>query len=77
LPYFIKTLEEKRRGVLKTSGHFLFKTHIRFSPIIHKVGVMAQQICLLSEYLRSQQIFCGIFPTLKSIGEYPISVLKR
>ena len=70
-------LRRKRWGVSKTSGNILFKTHTRFSPIIHKVGDMTQQICLLSKYLRSQQIFYGISPTIKSLGENPISVLKR
>ena len=46
-----QNLEEKRRGVLKTSEHLLFKTQVRFTPISHKVGDIIQKICLLSEYV--------------------------
>ena len=39
-----QNLEEKRMGVLKTSGHLLFKTLIGFSPNDFIVGDIAQKI---------------------------------
>ena len=72
-----KNLGEKTRGVLKTSGHFLFKAHIIFPLIIHIVGDITQKTCLHSEYLRSQQICCAVFHTIKLIGKNLISTLKR
>ena len=72
-----KNLGEKTRGVLKTSGHFLFKAHFIFPPIIHKVGDITEKTCVHSEYLRSQQICCAVFHTIKLIGKNSISDLKR
>jgi hypothetical protein len=72
-----QSLEETSRGVLKTSGLFLFKTLIAFSFINFIVGVVAQNIRLLSDYLRTCQIFCAISPSLKSVNIKIISALKR
>jgi hypothetical protein len=41
------------------------------------VEVFAQNICLLSDYLTSYQVFGDISPTIKSINKNIISVLKR
>jgi hypothetical protein len=62
-------LEGSSRGVLKTSEHFLFKTFAKFSSINFTVGGVAQNICLLSDYLRSCQIFGAISPTIQSINK--------
>ena len=72
-----QNLEETSRYVLKTAGHFLFKTLIIFSFINFIVGVVAQNTCLLSDYLRSCPIFCVISPTIESINKDLINVLKR
>ena len=72
-----QSLEETSRGVLRTSGLFLFKTLIAFSIINFIVGVVAQNIRLLSDYLRTCQIFCAISPSLKSVNIKIISALKR